>query len=87
MKRHLISLILTVVLVVGGVNVIPAGTKDVSAAMQLNDFEPYYNVDLGPGNIISQGANSGHGWSENEDGTITDGNDVWWVGGADLSTE
>lgn len=29
MKRHLTSLILTVVLVVGGVNVIPAGTKDV----------------------------------------------------------
>ena len=88
MKRHLISLILTVVLVVGGVNVIPAGTKDVSAAMQLNDFEPYYNVDLATkGNKISQGAKSGHGWSENEDGTITDGNDVWWVGGADLSTE
>ena len=88
MKRHLISLILTVVLVVGGVNVIPAGTKDVSAAMQLNDFEPYYNVNLGQnGNIISQGAKSGHGWSENEDGIITDGNDVWWVGGADLSPE
>ena len=88
MKRHLISLILTVVLVVGGVNVIPAGTKDVSAAMQLNDFEPYYNVNLATnGNIISQGAKSGHGWSENEDGIITDGNDVWWVGGADLSPE
>ena len=88
MKRHLISLILTVVLVVGGVNVIPAGTKDVSAAMQLNDFEPYYNVDLATkGNKISQGAKSGHGWSENEDGIITDGNDVWWVGGADLSPE
>ena len=88
MKRHLISLILTVVLVVGGVNVIPAGTKDVSAAMQSNDFEPYYNVNLGKNeNIISQGAKSGHGWSENEAGIITDGNDVWWVGGADLSTE
>ena len=88
MKRQLISLILTVVLVVGGVNVIPAGTKDVSAAMQLNDFEPYYNVNLATnGNIISQGAKSGHGWSENEDGIITDGNDVWWVGGADLSPE
>jgi hypothetical protein len=40
----------------------------------LADFEPYYNGDLASnGNIISQGAN-GHGWSENEDGTITDGN-------------
>ena len=54
----------------------------------LADFEPYYNVDLVPnGNIISQGAKSGHGWSENEDGIITDGNDVWWVGGDDLSPE
>ena len=54
----------------------------------LADFEPYYNVDLvKKGNIISQGAKNGHGWSENEDGIITDGNDVWWVGGADLSPE
>ena len=78
MKRHLISLILTVVLVVGGVNVIPAGTKDVSAAMQLNDFESYYSRDLGQtGNLLGT-VSKEEKWNIDENGVITDKNSTWW---------
>ena len=86
MKRHLISLILTVVLVVGGVNVIPAGTKDVSAAMQLNDFESYYSRDLGPtgtGNLLGT-VSKEEKWNIDENGVITDMNSTWWNDGNDL---
>ena len=78
MKRHLISLILTVVLVVGGVNVIPAGTKDVSAAMQLNDFESYYSYDLGKtGNLLGT-VSKEEKWNIDKNGVITDMNSTWW---------
>ncbi len=86
MKRHLISLILTVVLVVGGVNVIPAGTKDVSAAMQLNDFESYYSRDLGPeqtDNLLGT-VSKEEKWNIDENGVITDMNSTWWNPGDDL---
>ena len=70
MKRHLTSLILTVVLVIGGVNVIPAGTKDVSAAMQLNEFDAYYTNDLGTsGNFLGESSKEGK-WSIDENGVI-----------------
>ena len=84
MKRHLISLILTVVLVVGGVNVIPAGTKDVSAAMQLNDFESYYSHDLGKtGNLLGT-VSKEEKWNIDENGVITDTNSTWWNSDNDL---
>ena len=84
MKRHLISLILTVVLVVGGVNVIPAGTKDVSAAMQLNDFESYYSRDLGQtGNLLGT-VSKEEKWNIDENGVITDTNSTWWNSGDNL---
>ena len=84
MKRHLISLILTVVLVVGGVNVIPAGTKDVSAAMQLNDFESYYSRDLGQtGNLLGT-VSKEEKWNIDENGVITDMNSTWWNSGDEL---
>ena len=86
MKRHLISLILTVVLVVGGVNVIPAGTKDVSAAMQLNDFESYYSRDLGPeqtDNLLGT-VSKEEKWNIDENGVITDTNSTWWNSGDEL---
>ena len=84
MKRHLTSLILTVVLVVGGVNVIPAGTKDVSAAMQLNEFDAYYTNDLGTsGNFLGESSKEGK-WSIDENGVITDVSGVWWNSGDNL---
>ena len=84
MKRHLISLILTVVLVVGGVNVIPAGTKDVSAAMQLNDFESYYSRDLGQTENLLGTVSKEEKWNIDENGVITDMNSTWWNTGDDL---
>ncbi len=84
MKRHLISLILTVVLVVGGVNVIPAGTKDVSAAMQLNDFESYYSRDLGQTENLLGTVSKEEKWNIDENGVITDTNSTWWNSGNDL---
>ena len=84
MKRHLISLILTVVLVVGGVNVIPAGTKDVSAAMQLNDFESYYSRDLGQTENLLGTVSKEEKWNIDENGVITDMNSTWWNTGDNL---
>ena len=84
MKRHLISLILTVVLVVGGVNVIPAGTKDVSAAMQLNDFESYYSRDLGQTENLLGTVSKEEKWNIDENGVITDMNSTWWNSGDNL---
>ena len=84
MKRHLISLILTVVLVVGGVNVIPAGTKDVSAAMQLNDFESYYSRDLGQTENLLGTVSKEEKWNIDENGVITDTNSTWWNSGDEL---
>ena len=84
MKRHLISLILTVVLVVGGVNVIPAGTKDVSAAMQLNDFESYYSRDLGQTENLLGTVSKEEKWNIDENGVITDMNSTWWNPGDNL---
>ena len=84
MKRHLISLILTVVLVVGGVNVIPAGTKDVSAAMQLNDFESYYSRDLGQTENLLGTVSKEEKWNIDENGVITDTNSTWWNVGDNL---
>ena len=84
MKRHLISLILTVVLVVGGVNVIPAGTKDVSAAMQLNDFESYYSRDLGQTENLLGTVSKEEKWNIDENGVITDMNSTWWNVGDNL---
>ena len=84
MKRHLISLILTVVLVVGGVNVIPAGTKDVSAAMQLNDFESYYSRDLGQTENLLGTVSKEEKWNIDENGVITDMNSTWWNSGDEL---
>ena len=84
MKRHLISLILTVVLVVGGVNVIPAGTKDVSAAMQLNDFESYYSRDLGQTENLLGTVSKEEKWNIDENGVITDTNSTWWNSDNDL---
>ena len=84
MKRHLISLILTVVLVVGGVNVIPAGTKDVSAAMQLNDFESYYSRDLGQTENLLGTVSKEEKWNIDENGVITDINSTWWNSGDEL---
>ena len=84
MKRHLISLILTVVLVVGGVNVIPAGTKDASAAMQLNDFESYYSRDLGQTENLLGTVSKEEKWNIDENGVITDTNSTWWNSGNDL---
>ena len=84
MKRHLISLILTVVLVVGGVNVIPAGTKDVSAAMQLNDFESYYSRDLGQTENLLGTVSKEEKWNIDENGVITDTNSTWWNSGDNL---
>ena len=84
MKKHLISLILTVVLVVGGVNVIPAGTKDVSAAMQLNDFESYYSRDLGQTKNLLGTVSKEEKWNIDENGVITDTNSTWWNSGNDL---
>ena len=84
MKRHLISLILTVVLVVGGVNVIPAGTKDASAAMQLNDFESYYSRDLGQTENLLGTVSKEEKWNIDENGVITDMNSTWWNPGNDL---
>ena len=84
MKRHLISLILTVVLVVGGVNVILAGTKDVSAAMQLNDFESYYSRDLGQTENLLGTVSKEEKWNIDENGVITDMNSTWWNPGDNL---
>ena len=84
MKRHLTSLILTVVLVVGGVNVIPAGTKDVSAAMQLNDFESYYSRDLGQTENLLGTVSKEEKWNIDENGVITDMNSTWWNVGDNL---
>ena len=84
MKRHLISLILTVVLVVGGVNVIPAGTKDVYAAMQLNDFESYYSRDLGQTENLLGTVSKEEKWNIDENGVITDMNSTWWNVGDNL---
>ena len=84
MKRHLISLILTVVLVVGGVNVIPAGTKDVSAATQLNDFESYYSRDLGQTENLLGTVSKEEKWNIDENGVITDTNSTWWNSDNDL---
>ena len=84
MKRHLISLILTVVLVVGGVNVIPAGTKDVSAATQLNDFESYYSRDLGQTENLLGTVSKEEKWNIDENGVITDMNSTWWNVGDNL---
>ena len=84
MKRHITSLILTVVLVVGGVNVIPAGTKDVSAAMQLNDFESYYSRDLGQTENLLGTVSKEEKWNIDENGVITDMNSTWWNSGDDL---
>ena len=84
MKRHLISLILTVVLVVGGVNVIPAGTKDVYAAMQLNDFESYYSRDLGQTENLLGTVSKEEKWNIDENGVITDTNSTWWNVGDNL---
>ena len=84
MKRHLISLILTVVLVVGGVNVIPAGTKDASAAMQLNDFESYYSRDLGQTENLLGTVSKEEKWNIDENGVITDMNSTWWNPGDNL---
>ena len=84
MKRHLISLILTVVLVVGGANVIPAGTKDVSAAMQLNDFESYYSRDLGQTENLLGTVSKEEKWNIDENGVITDMNSTWWNPGDNL---
>ena len=84
MKRHLISLILTVVLVVCGVNVIPAGTKDVSAAMQLNDFESYYSRDLGQTKNLLGTVSKEEKWNIDENGVITDMNSTWWNVGDNL---
>ena len=84
MKRHLISLILTVVLVVGGVNVIPAGTKDVYAAMQLNDFESYYSRDLGQTENLLGTVSKEEKWNIDENGVITDTNSTWWNSGDNL---
>ena len=55
MKRHLISLILTVVLVVGGVNVIPAGTKDVITTSSSNLIIP--------DSFTGESANEIQGWT------------------------
>ncbi len=84
MKRHITSLILTVVLVVGGVNVIPAGTKDVSAAMQLNDFESYYSRDLGQTENLLGTVSKEEKWNIDENGVITDMNSTWWNVGDNL---
>ena len=84
MKRHLISLILTVVLVVGGVNVIPAGTKDVSAATQLNDFESYYSRDLGQTENLLGTVSKEEKWNIDENDVITDMNSTWWNVGDNL---
>ncbi len=84
MKRHITSLILTVVLVVGGVNVIPAGTKDVSAAMQLNDFESYYSRDLGQTENLLGTVSKEEKWNIDENGVITDTNSTWWNSGDEL---
>ena len=84
MKRHITSLILTVVLVVGGVNVIPAGTKDVSAAMQLNDFESYYSRDLGQTQNLLGTVSKEEKWNIDENGVITDMNSTWWNVGDNL---
>ena len=84
MKRHITSLILTVVLVVGGVNVIPAGTKDVSAAMQLNDFESYYSRDLGQTENLLGTVSKEEKWNIDENGVITDINSTWWNSGDEL---
>ena len=84
MKRHITSLILTVVLVVGGVNVIPVGTKDVSAAMQLNDFESYYSRDLGQTENLLGTVSKEEKWNIDENGVITDTNSTWWNTGDEL---
>ena len=84
MKRHITSLILTVVLVVGGVNVIPAGAKDVSAAMQLNDFESYYSRDLGQTQNLLGTVSKEEKWNIDENGVITDMNSTWWNVGDNL---
>ncbi len=84
MKRHLSSLILTVVLVIGGINVIPAGAEQVSAVMQLNDFDAYYANDLGrTGNLLAKASKEGK-WSIDENGVITDVSGVWWNSGDNL---
>ena len=56
MKRHITSLILTVVLVVGGVNVIPAGTKDVITTSS--------SIPSIPDSFTGESANEVQGWTE-----------------------